>query len=182
AAQLARFDFEIAYEDRPGQSERNLVADLIIFRAANDLAHSAAAIIDLANAQPIGIRMLRGFLNLCDDDLLEIRTALFDSFDLDAAHGEQLRQLIDARRRLHEFAQPVNGKFHVWGAHAPPRAPFGASPNGRENMRDFSARAPKTAREARALPRRRISALMRIASGTAGRSRRNNEDRESRKE
>ena len=65
----------------------------------------------------------------------------------------EVRELIDVRRQLHEFPQPVNGKFHVWGAHAPSRAPFGASPNGREYEKRFSVGAPKTAREARALPR-----------------------------
>src|SRR6476469_537767 len=44
AAELARFDLEIAHEYRARQRERNFVADLVILRAANDLALLAAAI------------------------------------------------------------------------------------------------------------------------------------------
>src|SRR5213078_4585138 len=153
AAQLARFDLEIADEHRAGQRERNFVTYFVIRRAADDLPRLAAAVIDLANGEAIRVRMLLRSLDLRDHDLVEIRAALLDAFDLDSRHRKRVRELIDVRRQLHEFPQPVNRKFHVWGAHAPSRAPFGASPNGREYEKRFSAGAPKTAREARALPR-----------------------------
>ena len=57
----------------------------------------------------------------------------------------------------------VNAPRGFWGAHAPPRALFGASPNGRRfdggimvlwARNHVCVEAPQTAREARALPRR----------------------------
>ena len=44
----------------------------------------AAAVIDFTNTQPIGIRMLHRLLNLTDDNVVEITTTLFDTFDFDA--------------------------------------------------------------------------------------------------
>src|SRR5438105_1682991 len=116
--------------------------------------------------------------------MIEIRAAFFDGLDFSARHGEQVRQRFDARRQLHKFAQPVNGKFHavfVWGAHAPSRAPFGASPNETDDVKEFSARAPKVraglavARVARALPGQENSTLIRTASKSADRFARTNE-------
>jgi hypothetical protein len=48
------------------------------------------------------------------------------------------------------------GMRKLRGAHAPSRATFGASPNAPEFLKheEFSVRAPKTTREARALPGR----------------------------
>ena len=48
--------------------------------------------------------MLRRSVDLRDDDVVEIRAAFFDAFDLDAGEREQFRQLVDARRQLDKFA------------------------------------------------------------------------------
>src|SRR5436190_22566305 len=45
AAKLARLDLEIADENGARQCERNLVAHLVILRAANNLARLAAAVV-----------------------------------------------------------------------------------------------------------------------------------------
>src|SRR5205809_6831982 len=58
AAQLARFDLEIADEHRAGPRERNFVTYFVIRRAADDLPCLAAAVINLANAQAIRVRVL----------------------------------------------------------------------------------------------------------------------------
>ena len=102
------------------QRERNFVADFVVLRAANDLARLSAAVIDLANAQAVGVRVWRRSVDLRDDDVVEVRTALFDSFDLDAGKREQFGQLFDARRQLDKFAQPVNGEFHAARCHPEP--------------------------------------------------------------
>ena len=47
--------------------------------------------------------MLRGSVDLRDDNVLEIRAAPFDSFDLDAGEREQFRQA-RRRRQLDKFA------------------------------------------------------------------------------
>ena len=42
----------------PAKRQRHLVADFVILRSANDLARLPAAVIDLADAEPIGVWML----------------------------------------------------------------------------------------------------------------------------
>ena len=74
--------------------------------------------------------MLPRSFDLRDDNLVEIRAALLDPLDFDATHREQFRQLVDVRRQLYEFPQPVNGEFHVWGAHAASRAAAGGLASG----------------------------------------------------
>src|SRR5687767_6050193 len=60
AAQFADLDFEISGQHRARERERHFVADLIVLRPANNLPERSRAIIDLANAESIGIRMLHG--------------------------------------------------------------------------------------------------------------------------
>ena len=52
-------DLEIVRQNRARQGERDLVAHFVVLRAANDLARLAAAVVDLADAEPVGVRMLR---------------------------------------------------------------------------------------------------------------------------
>src|SRR5213082_1466757 len=63
--------------------------------------------------------MLDGRVDLGDDNLVEIRSPSFDAFDFDPRHREQFRQLVDARWQRNELAKPINGEFHIRGAHAP---------------------------------------------------------------
>ena len=69
--------------------------------------------------------MLGGCVDLRDYNVLEIRTAFFNSFNLHAGHREQFGEGVDVRRELYEFAKPADREFHVWRAHAPSRAPNG---------------------------------------------------------
>ncbi len=112
-AQFARLDFEIVRQICAGQGERNLVADFVVLRPANDLAQRAAPIIDLADAEAIGVWMRRGSGDLRDNDLRKIRAAALNSFNLDAGQSEQIGQLGGVVRQLDEFGEPVEGKFHV---------------------------------------------------------------------
>ena len=109
-------------QDCARQGEGNFVAHFVILRAANDLARLAAAVIDLANAQAIGVRVRRRGGDLRDDYFVEVRAALFDAFDFDAGEREKLGQLFHGRGQLNEFAQPVNGKFHAEMRVIPSRA------------------------------------------------------------
>ena len=59
-----------------------------------------------------GIRVLDGFLDLRDDDIRKIRAAFVDGLDLEAGHGEELGEIVDAFRQLDVFAQPVERDFH----------------------------------------------------------------------
>ena len=95
----------------PGQRKRHLVADFVILRAADDLPRLAGAIVHLANAQPVGIRMLRRCDDLRDDHMVEVRAARFDAFDLDAGQGEQVGQLPDVVGQFDKFTEPVEENF-----------------------------------------------------------------------
>src|SRR5205823_13802242 len=52
-AKFARLNLEIIRQDRAGKGEGNLVPDLVVLRAANNLAGLPASIVHLANAQSI---------------------------------------------------------------------------------------------------------------------------------
>ena len=94
AAQFARLDLEPVRQIRARQRQRNLVADSVVLRTANDLAGFSAAVVDLTNTQSIGIRMRRRIFNLSNDDFVEIRPAIFDGFDFDAGQREQFRRAL----------------------------------------------------------------------------------------
>src|SRR5437868_4568492 len=72
AAQFALANPQSVGQFCAGQGERNLVAHLVIFCAADDLSGSTAAIINNADGETIGIWMLPRLLNLRDNDLIEI--------------------------------------------------------------------------------------------------------------
>src|SRR5205823_11370916 len=59
AAQLAFSNLGSIGKFRSRQRERNFVADLVVRRAANDLASCSGSIIVLSSIQPISIRMTR---------------------------------------------------------------------------------------------------------------------------
>jgi hypothetical protein len=84
--------------------------------------------------------MLRRRGDLRDNYFLEVSAALFDPLDLDPGEREKFGELVNARRQLDEFAQPVNGKFHDVNAVIPRLAkraegPHNCSVRYRENSR-----------------------------------------------
>ena len=111
-AQLARPDREFVRQDCARERERHLVADFVVLRSANDLPRLAAAIVHLADAQAIGAGVLCRCGDPSDDDMVEIRTASFDAFDLNARQSEQLGQLPDVVRQFDKFTEPVPRKLH----------------------------------------------------------------------
>ena len=112
AAQFARFDFEIRTEHRAGQRERNLVADLEIFRTTNNLPRLARAVIDLAYTQAVGIGMRRTGKDLGDDDLVRDIPPLLASDHFGAALGQGLGQCVRRFRQLHVIFEPLEGNLH----------------------------------------------------------------------
>ena len=57
APEFADFNFEIRTEDRAGESEGDFIADHVIFGAADDLSGGWGAVVDLADAEAIGVGM-----------------------------------------------------------------------------------------------------------------------------
>ena len=95
------------------QRARDLDTDARIRCTAHDVEQGALPDIDLAHAQPIGIRMLLGRLDLADHDEAERRCGRLALLDLEPTHGERLGQFGAAERRVAEFAQPGLGKLHL---------------------------------------------------------------------
>ncbi len=113
-AQLSFLDHNAAGQRGAGERQRHLVADLVVLRAADDLARGAAAVIHLADAEPVGVRVLHGFEDLRDDDLVGVDAAHFDALDLDAGEREQVAQLLDGHVREVEMGfEPGQGDFHA---------------------------------------------------------------------
>ena len=105
AAQLADFDLEVVRQGRAGQRDRHLVADLVVFGAANDLAVMVRAVIDIANAEAIGVRMLRRGVDLSPRPHWRCR-----------CRGARC---LRSRRRQRSAAPPVHRR---WSATPPVRA------------------------------------------------------------
>jgi hypothetical protein len=112
AAKFADFDGEIAGEFCAGQGERDFVPDLVVLRAADNLARGAGSVVDLADTEAVGLRVLHGFFDLGDDDVGDGAAGRFEAFDFHAGHGEERDQCIDGRRQLDQFTEPIERDFH----------------------------------------------------------------------
>src|SRR5688572_9141698 len=91
AAHFARLDGEGGLSSRsrqgaPRYRQRNLVADLIILCAANDLA-LALSVGHTTDRKTVRIRMFVAGENLGDDDSFKLTGLLLDALDFDPKHG-----------------------------------------------------------------------------------------------
>ena len=78
-----------------GQGTWHLVADLVILRAANDLAQRAFTGIHLRDLEPIGIRVLHRFLDLRDDNFFRAHALRDNALHLNSGEGEKIINLPD---------------------------------------------------------------------------------------
>jgi hypothetical protein len=112
-AELAFFDLEAAGQSRAGESERDFVARFEVLRTADDLARAAAAVIDLADAKFVGIRVLLEGLDLRDDDLVRSDALLLDAFHFNACEGQKVGELRRGVAAEVEMGlEPVEGDLH----------------------------------------------------------------------
>ncbi len=111
AAQLRLLDHEVAGQLRAGQSERDLVALLEVLRAADDLAQ-AVAVIDLAEAQTVGVGMLDERDDLADDEVRRVDAGRGDVLDLGAGERELVQHLRHGHGEIKVVAEPAKGEFH----------------------------------------------------------------------
>ncbi len=112
AAELAWLDFKIAGQDGAGQGERNLVSDLVVFCAADDLAGMLRAVVHLANAESVGVRVLDGFEDFGDDNLVDRNATLEDRSDLKPRATEEGFQIGRRKLAVHKITEPVERDFH----------------------------------------------------------------------
>jgi hypothetical protein len=104
-------DDEVAGQLRAGQGERDLVALLEILRAADDLAH-ALAVVDLAEAQAVGVGMLHEGDDLADDEVRRVDAGGVDALDLRAGEGELVQHLRHGHGEIDVVAEPAEREFH----------------------------------------------------------------------
>ena len=107
AAEFAGFDFEIAGEDGAGEGEGDFVADFVVFRAADDLARVGGAVVDLANAEAVGVRVLFGGEDFGDDDFVDVSALLVDAGDFEAGAAEEGFEVAGRERAVDEVLEPV---------------------------------------------------------------------------
>ena len=117
AAQLADFDQEglailARWQLCPDQRTGHLDANACIGRAANNGQQTVLPHIDLAHAQAIGIRVLRGFLDFTHHDVAKRRRHRLELFHLKPRHRQCFSELLSAQRRVAKFSQPGFWKLH----------------------------------------------------------------------
>ncbi len=83
-----------------------------IGRAADDLHEVARARIDLADAQPVGVRMLRRFDDPSNPEVFQLRGGVVHIFDLEADAGERLDNLGETGGCDEMLFEPGEGEFH----------------------------------------------------------------------
>jgi len=117
AAQFAFFDGESAGQNGTWECKRHFVACFEVFRTADDLARRAAAVIDLADAEFVGVRVLHEGLNLRNDDFVRGDTLFLNAFDFDTRKGEEIGELRDGVGAQVEMGvEPGEGDLHDGGS------------------------------------------------------------------
>ena len=99
----------------PGSAQGTLSPVLVILRAADDLARSGA-VVDLADAEAVGIGVLDGGENLRDDDEGAVDAGGADVLDLGAGEGEAIEHLRHGHGKINVVAEPAEREFHSKGA------------------------------------------------------------------
>src|SRR5690606_24659517 len=95
-----------------GRREHAFEARARIGRAAHDLHRIAAAGIDHAHAQAVGIGMLLGGDHARDDEGRKLLGLVLQMFDLKPDHGELVGELFDRLVGVEMLFQPGEGEFH----------------------------------------------------------------------
>ena len=112
AADLARLQRHVrAGNVAAGRREDALHAGARVGRAAHDL-HQAAAGIDSAQPEPIGIGMLHRLDDVADHEALERLARVGDALDLEPEHGEPVAQLGQCRLGVEMLPEPRQRELH----------------------------------------------------------------------
>ena len=72
--------------------------------ADDETRNSFDAVINFANTEPVGVRVLHGFFDLRDDDIRDRTPARFDAFDFNAREREEIDERGNGGREFDEFA------------------------------------------------------------------------------
>ena len=98
-------------EERARETDRDGRARAEVPRAADDLLRVGVADVDLAELEPVGVRVRLGADDAPDDEVPEVAALVCDAdldepLDLERRDGEPPRDLLVGRRRLDVLAQP----------------------------------------------------------------------------
>ena len=105
APQLSRRDLQATRQARADRRKRHLAADRRqVARAAHD-RQNLLAVEQLDDGQLAGLRVWDLAADLADEDRLEAGAVVMDPLDLEAEVGEELGQLVRARRGATEVEQ-----------------------------------------------------------------------------
>jgi hypothetical protein len=113
AAHRGALDRESAGQHGAFQGHRREHAGGGVRRTADDLELLGRAYVDDANAQAIGVGMLRQRIDAADDYAVERRRGGNRLLDLEPGHREPLAQLRAVDARIAHRAQPAFGELHA---------------------------------------------------------------------
>jgi hypothetical protein len=71
-------------------------------------------VVDFANTEPVGIRVLNRLEDFGDNNLVDRHAALMNRGDLETRAAEEVFQLGGGKLAVDEIAEPVDRDFHGW--------------------------------------------------------------------
>ncbi len=113
AADDALLEVELRARDmRAGRRVDALHALARVRRTTHDLDRRALADIDLADAELVGVRVLRALRHVADDERRERFRLVLDAFDLEAAARQRLVDRLDRRGGFEMVLEPAERELH----------------------------------------------------------------------
>ncbi|MNU38697.1 hypothetical protein D3C71_273740 [compost metagenome] len=112
AAHLGHPDLHAAGQFRAHAGQRHLQAGGGVGRAAHDLQAFAGTVVDLADAQLVGVRVRSDIDDMAHDHAGEGGCGGHGVFDFQAGHGEPVREFVGCDRGVDQRTQPGFGKLH----------------------------------------------------------------------
>ena len=110
AAQLALFDLHAARQMRAVQRCGDIVADVDVPRARDDLHRLRLTDVDLQDPHMVGILVALHFEHLAHDHVLEVFVGALDGLDLRAGERHLVVEfLIGDILEVNEFVEPITG-------------------------------------------------------------------------
>ena len=82
------------------------------FCAPQTIWRSPCAVVDAADGELVGVRMLVARDDLRDDDAVELAGDFLHALDFEAEHGEPLGQFLGRPVEINVLFEPVKGDFH----------------------------------------------------------------------
>ncbi len=113
AAQLRLPELRAAGHDGAGPGDRDRLAGGDVRSAADDLGDVPVADVDAADAEAVGVGVLRVLEHLADDEELDrVDAVVVDGLDLRAGHRQALLELARGEPGVRVAVEPFDGRAH----------------------------------------------------------------------